>query len=344
MYINNAYTRNGSLDLRQLFIIEDCTDRIQMMQKATAENIERIKLSQQSEPVQDIGPHCDDPYECGFKNICWNHIPQNSVFDIARLKSAKKFELYQEGIVSFEDILNCDISLSDKQLRQVEAEIRALPPTVNKKAIRSFLDTLRYPLYFLDFETYMTAIPPFNGTRPYMQIPFQYSLHILDAKKGKLSHREFLAKEGTDPRRPLAENLCKDIPKGVCTLAYNMTFEKGVIAGLAALFPDLSVHLMDIHGSMRDLMTPFQIHAYYRREFGGSYSIKAVLPALYPGDPELNYSNLDTIHQGGEAMNAFPGLHTEAPEEIARIRKALLAYCRLDTLAMVKILEFLENI
>jgi hypothetical protein len=123
-----------------------------------------------------------------------------------------------------------------------------------------------------------------------------------------------------------------------------MTFEKGVITGLAALFPDLSEHLMDIHDSLQDLMTPFQTHAYYRREFGGSYSIKVVLPALYPGDPELDYSNLDTIHQGSEAMNAFPDLHTRPPEEIAQIRKALLAYCRLDTLAMVKILEFLEKL
>jgi hypothetical protein len=344
MYINSAYTRTGELDLGRLFTIEDCTEAVIKMQKTTAENIERIKRSQLSEPVEDIGPRCDDPYECGFKGICWKHIPEHSVFDIARLRSGKKFELYREGIVSFENVLNCDVKLNDKQQRQLEAEVRELPPAVNRRVIRAFLDGLSYPLYFLDFETYMAAVPPFDGARPYMQIPFQYSLHILDKKGGSLSHREFLAKEGTDPRRLLAESLCKDIPLGVCTLAYNMSFEKGVITGLAALFPDLSARLMDIHDSIQDLMTPFQTHAYYRREFGGSYSIKAVLPALYPNDPELDYSSLDTIHQGSEAMNAFPNLHTRPPEEIAQIRKALLAYCRLDTLAMVKIMEFLETV
>jgi hypothetical protein len=344
MHIDKTYTRTGDLDLGRLFTIEDCTDVVIEMQEAVAENIERIKISQLSEPEEDIGPHCDDPYECGFKNICWKHIPEHSVFDIAGLRGSRKFELYREGIVGFENVLNCHVKLNNKQQRQVEAEVRRLPPIVNRQAIRAFLDGLGYPLYFLDFETYMTAVPPFDGARPYMQIPFQYSLHILDTKGGGLSHREFLAKEGTDPRRPLAENLCKDIPRGVCTLAYNMSFEKRVIAGLADLFPDLSKHLMSIHDSMQDLMIPFQTHAYYRREFNGSYSIKTVLPALYPNDLELDYSSLNSIHTGSEAMNAFPDLHTRPSEEIAQIREALLAYCRLDSLAMVKIVEFLEKV
>jgi hypothetical protein len=122
-----------------------------------------------------------------------------------------------------------------------------------------------------------------------------------------------------------------------------MSFEKRIIAALADWFPDLADHLMDIHDNIKDLMAPFQSHSYYRREFEGSYSIKAVLPALYPGDPELNYDNLELIHRGGDAMSAYPALVNKPKEEAAAIRKALLAYCRLGTLAMMKIYGYLRE-
>ena len=342
MHLNNQYTRKGDLDLDELFTIEDCTDTVREMQKSIAENIEQIRQSQLAEPIRDIGPHCGDPYECGFIYHCWKHIPEISVFNIARLNDEKKYECYRNGIITFEQVINSNINLSEKQLLQVQTETEKLPPTIDRAEIRSFLKTLKYPLYFLDFETFMEAIPPFDGARPYMQIPFQYSLHIL-ARKGRTpDHREFLGKEGTDPRRPLAEKLCQDIPVGVCVVAYNKSFESRFISELAGLFPDLSDHLTGIIDYIKDIMRPFQSKAYYRREFGGSYSIKAVLPALYPDDKELDYNNLDIIHDGEEAMGTFPTLHEKPPEEIAKIRKALLAYCRLDTLGMVKILQFLE--
>jgi hypothetical protein len=122
-----------------------------------------------------------------------------------------------------------------------------------------------------------------------------------------------------------------------------MSFEKRVIRELAGLFPDLSDHLMGIYASIKDIMRPFQSQAYYRREFAGSYSIKTVLPALYPDDTEFDYASLDSIQNGSEAMSAFPALHERPPEEISKTREALLAYCRLDTLGMVKILQFLER-
>jgi len=344
MHINNRYIRSGELNLDELFVIKDCTEIVQKMQKSTEENIAQIKASQDYEPLQDIGPHCSDPYDCGFSGHCWKHIPEHSVFDISRLRNVKKFYYYRQGIISFDQVLESGIDLKEKQLRQVQCEVENLPPSIDHHEINSFLENLTYPLYFLDFETYMTAIPQFDGTSPYMQIPFQYSLHILSEKGGTLEHREFLAKEGTDPRRPLAEQLCRDIPRGVCVIAYNMGFEKRVINKLAEYFPDLSGQLLNINDCMKDIMRPFQTHAYYRREFAGSYSIKAVLPALYPDDKDLDYRNLNLIQGSVDAMDAFPNLHEKPPEVIAQIREALLAYCRLDTLGMVKILWFLEGL
>ena len=177
-----------------------------------------------------------------------------------------------------------------------------------------------------------------------MQIPFQYSLHIQKEQGGELEHREHLGIAGTDTRRALAEQLCRDIPKDVCSLAYNMKFEKMVIKQLAEQYPDLAEHLMNIHDNMQDLMIPFKEKYYYSEALEGSYSIKYVLPALCPGDPELDYHNLEGIHNGGEAMAAFPDIPNHTPEEQETIRKNLLAYCGLDTLAMVKVLEKLYEL
>jgi hypothetical protein len=341
MYLNNNYVRHGELNLKQLFRLEDCTDRVISMQndiKNTISLLKKIALSKK-EPVIKIGPHCD----CLFYDYCWRDIPKPNVFDVANMRSNKKWDLFTKGIVSFDQLLenNC---LNDNQKLQVESETKKLPPKINKKAIKAFLKTLTFPLYFLDFETFQQAIPEFDGISPYKQIPFQYSLHILLKLKSKLEHKEFLAKEGTDPRRLLAESLCRDIPQNVCILAYNMSFEKNVIKELAEIFPDLSKKLLNIRKNINDLMIPFQSKNYYCREMEGSYSIKYVLPALFPDNSDLDYNLLPGIHNGGDAMSAFSELAYRTPEEIQSIRNALLKYCCLDTLAMVKIYEKLCSI
>lgn len=217
-------------------------------------------------------------------------------------------------------------------------------PFIDKKYIKEFLSNLYYPLYFLDFETYQQPIPLYDGIRPYMQIPFQYSLHYIEQENGELLHKEFLAEADVDPRRKLAEQLIKDIPMNVCTLAYNMSFEKTVIKNLAELYEDLREHLMNIHDNIQDLMLPFINRKYYKKEMRGSYSIKYVLPALFPNDPSLNYHELDMVHNGSEAMNAYANLGKLPKEEQEISRNNLLKYCELDTYAMVKIWGHLKNV
>ena len=339
MQLNREYVHQGKLDEQKLFVITDCTGEILAMQDDIAANIADIKAvaEQSAEPEILIGSGCAG---CGFQEWCFRELPPNNVFAIGwRMRSNKKDEAYNSGIITFEDILDSGLKLSEKQMLQVKAVVQNLPPYINTDEIRSFLSQIKYPLYHLDFETCQQAVPQWDNVSPYMQIPFQYSLHIQDAPCGPVLHKEFLGKEGIDPRRSLAERLCADIPMNVCLMAYNMSFEKTQLKGLAKLFPDLTEHLMNMHDHMIDLMIPFQTGAYYCREMGGSYSIKKVLPALCPDDPELDYHTLNLIHDGGEAMAAFASLHEKPPEEIAEVRAALLAYCRLDTLAMVKILE-----
>ena len=216
---------------------------------------------------------------------------------------------------------------------------------INVVGIRDFLSNLSYPLYFLDFETLQQAIPQFDGQKPYQQITFQYSLHIKESATAPYQHKEFLApSDGSDPRRVVAEQLCKDIPMNVCTLAYNKGFECGRIKELAALFPDLAVHLMNIQEHIQDLLTPFQSGYYYVPAMGGSFSIKSVLPALFPDDPSLDYHNLTGgVQNGGDAMTIFPKIQRMQPDEAKAAREALLRYCELDTWAMVKVWEKLKE-
>ena len=346
MFIDSSYVRNGALDLQKLFKQVDCTDICISRQQEVETLIASIReyVSKTDEPQLDIGEYCNDPYPCVYQNYCWQNVPTPSVFEIHGLRKSKKFELYRSGVITFEDVIKNEPALSDGQNRQVKTNYFDLPCTVDKQEIQEFLATLTYPLYYLDFETFQQAVPEYDDISPYMQIPFQYSLHMQQYEGAPLEHFEHLGKEGQDPRRELAEQLVHDIPLDVCTLAYNMSFEKGVIKKLAALYPDLHDHLMNIYEHIKDLMVPFKKQNFYCKELEGSYSIKWVLPAMCPNDPELDYHALDGVHNGSEAMSAFADLPNHTPAEIAIIRHNLLKYCCLDTLAMVKILEKLRKI
>lgn len=345
VHINNQYVRNGELDIQALFHIEEVTDDAINLMPDVAANIERFDayMQQTEEPDDDIGMHCFDPYDCGFFAYCTRHLPKPNVFDVAGVRTTKKFKCYNDGIISFETLSTCN-ALSAGQYMQVEHELYNYAPHVEKQAIKDFLGNLSYPLYFLDFESFQPAIPLYDSSRPFEQIVFQYSLHYIEREGGELKHTEFLAYPGADPRRALAEQLCKDIPKGVCTTAYNMGFEKGRIKGLAEIFPDLADHLMDIHDHIQDLMIPFQKKYYYTKAMQGSYSIKYVLPALFPNDPSLDYHNLEGVHNGEEASAVFKKMATMSRDEMEACRTHLLKYCGLDTFAMVKVWEKLNEV
>ena len=344
--LNRDYVRQGKLDIHQLFNILDLKDLVNNeylkvpAQVAQAQQV----LQQQGEPARQIGDHCSTPYGCAYWNYCAQQqgLPSDNrptVFDLYRLRSAKKLDFFNAGKITFNDIQN--EKLSDIQRMQVDCTLNGTEH-IDKAGIKGFLNGLSYPLYFLDFETMQPPVPLFDNSKPYQQITFQYSLHYIEHEGGELKHTAFLApSDGTDPRRALAEALCDNIPPNACTLAYNDPFEKGRIRELAALYPDLSAHLMNIHDHIQDLLVPFKRGCYYVPAMGGSFSIKSVLPALFPNDPSLNYNNLKgPVHNGGDAMTIFPQLAKMTdPQEVQRLRQALLDYCHLDTLAMVKLWE-----
>lgn len=338
VHLNNLYVRNGAIDVRGLFVIEDLTGLVKDRHTAVAYKIERLREALSGDaPDIDIGIHCDDPYPCDFRGHCWQHIPEDSVFDLKQ-RGARPFDLYSQGIILLK---NVPLHLvSGSQLMQLEAFLNR-KEYVDLREVKNFLDTLWYPLYFLDFETFMPAIPPYNGLRPYQQVPFQYSLHYIEREGADLGHHEFLAEANADPRLQLANKLVDQIPEDACIVAYNAGFEAGRIRELADFFPQYRMRLLRIINNLRDLMIPFRKGHIYHWQMKGSYSQKAVLPVLVP---DLCYQGME-VADGGMAMDAYARMCSCGDQdEIGRIRKALLEYCKLDTLGMVRIVGSMKEI
>jgi hypothetical protein len=342
IHINNQYTRDGKLEIDKLFSIIDITDKVLEKQDEIKPNLDLMEqVLMADEPDIDIGVHCNSPFECDFSSYCRKHIPYPSVFDLYWMNSAKKFEMYYNGIVTFDDI-PIDFRLNETQKIQIDT-FKTGKPYINKNIIEDFLSTINYPINFFDFETFQNAIPRFDNQRPYQQIPFQYSLHIL-YEDGTLVHKEFLANETKDPRDELIDKMLKDITPNGSIMAYNQAFEKRVIKELADYKPKREKELLALNERFVDLIVPFRSRGYYHPDFNGSFSIKSVLPAMFPNNDELNYKKLGSVQNGGDAMNTFANLYLlKDKSKRDEIRKDLLAYCHLDTLAMVRIYEKLQR-
>jgi hypothetical protein len=341
VYINNQYVRKGALELKKLFNTESVKDKVCELQDFVISELKRLKKVLKGGDIPDIGigPHCSDPYQCSFWGYCWKDIPEYSVFNIAGLRGDKKFELFKLGHINLEDVPE-DYPLSDAQKLQIESHI-GNKSVIDKDNITKFLFSISYPVYYMDFETFMPAIPMFNGTRPYQQIPFQYSLHYQKTAKSKVEHYEFLADAEGDPREPFLKKLLADTKEPGIILVYNKSFEITRMKELAADFPKYAKETGERIERIVDLMLPFQKKFYYKPEMLGSYSIKSVLPALVP---ELSYKGME-IADGGTASAAFESLYYEEDAfRIMEIRDNLLKYCGLDTLAMVEILKVLQGL
>ena len=337
IHVNTKYVRQGPIDVRQLFTIASVRKEIIEEQRSVPDRIRALKamLAMGEEPQIAIGPHCTDPFECDFMHHCWKDLPELSVFDLNR-GSKHKWEMYERGILKLQDIpLNEPLTAS--QQRQMNG-LRYGTNTIDRGCIAAFLVTLKYPLYHFDFETFTTTVPLYDGSRPYQQVPFQYSVHIQESPTAEPDHREFLGDGTSDPREALVQQLIHDLGSEGDVLVYNITFERGKLNELARDLPHHRRALEAIIARLKDLMIPFQRGWYYVPAMNGRYSIKAVLPALVPG---LSYTSLN-VQEGGTASFLYSqlvqGLYKGDPQQL---REDLLAYCALDTFAMVRLLEVL---
>lgn len=290
-------------------------------------------IARTTEPAIDTGDHCNSPFECGFYDYCSRNKPRPEYpLDwLPRFSSAKVRELASQGVINMTDVP--DHLLNEKQQRVKD---HTLTNTVFFDANGAAADLASYtfPAYFLDFETIQFAVPIWKGTRPYQQITFQFSLHTL-AETGKLSQTGYLDLSGSNPSEPFANALIAACGLQGPVYVYNAGFETARIRELAERYPLLSEPLLAINTRVVDLL-PIARERYYHPDQQGSWSIKKVLPAVVP---ELRYDALDGVQDGGMAMDAFlEGIHPDTcVERKAQIQQQLLAYCELDTYAMVRL-------
>jgi hypothetical protein len=336
--INNKYTRQGALDIEQLFSTHDVTKEVQDLQSVISEEIKKQQQMLQGDvPAIDIGEQCTKPYPCDFMGHCWKHIPEESVFSLGG-RGLKKFDLYRQGIVDLQDVPDHLLSKHQRQQKHATLEKKDF---ISRNGIKRFLDSLWFPLCFLDFECFMGPVPPYNGTRPYQHIPYQYSLHILNNGDAELKHYEFLAGSYEDHREELLKKLLSEIPGNACILAYNKAYEAGRLTDLAEWHPKYSSRIEKILNNLRDLAEPFRGRAVYCHQMNGSYSIKAVLPTLVPG---MSYDTLK-VSDGQIAMDAFYKMcQSTNTDEKETFRNSLLAYCKQDSLGMVEIYRKLREL
>ena len=340
MHINNEYVRNGDLNLNELFSLVDCTAIVQEKINEIKGNLNNLinMVNSDTEPLIDIGDHCRSPFECDYIHHCWRHVPEYSIYNI--FSGRKLEELLVNDILEIADIPD-DFETTERQ----NIDIRSFKLNrvhQDRDAIKNFLGTLRYPLYFLDYETVFPAVPLFDNSRPYQQIPFQYSLHIRENREGDLRHVEFLHPDGSDPRPAFIQSLVENCGSKGSVVVYNQAFESGINNQLSVDFPEYSDRLDNITGRMVDLLVPFRARWLYHPDMKGSASLKRVLPAFVP---ELSYENLE-IGDGETASLLYLSCITDSALEQEKIQifRSLKEYCCQDTLAEVKLLEVLQNL
>lgn len=336
---NNQYVRQGAIEPKKLLKIEDVTaeveERMEGLEERIAEALKVIKLK--TEPDVRILKQCSHPFDCPFIPYCWAAVPTPSIYD-AGLNEKKLNTLLGLGIIHLKDVPAGMITASKKKFYE---SVLTGKPHVDRPAIAKWIKKLEYPLHFLDYETLDPAVPHFDGYRPYQQMPFQYSLHVIEKPGAKPLHYEYLETDQVDPVPALAETLSKQIgPKG-SVIAWNMGFESGRNAEMAELLPAYAKFFKSVNKRMVDLGDPVKKGAYVHPDFLGSWSIKAVLPVMFP---ELSYEGLVT--DAGAACDYYPKLISGelTPAERKETIAVMLAYCKMDTWAMVRILEEMEEL
>jgi predicted RecB family nuclease len=339
MHVNRNYVfQSGSIDVRQFFRIRNLTRRVKRLQPKLAFQLraEFTVLNMLKVPDLPPGSHCTEPVTCEFFDRCNPPRPDDHVGYLPRIQASAVEELEEIGVDSIRDIPD-DFSLNERQRRACTCVQTGEPwfgPELKKE-----LSELRYPLYFVDFETVNPAIPRFPGMRPYDQTPFQWSVHVLRQPGAEPEHHEFLAADTTDPRHEFIDSLCSVLGKSGSILVYS-TFESQRLSELAAWLPEFAGRIKKIERRLWDLLPVVRNHVYHPR-FAGSFSLKRVLPALVP---DMTYAGME-VADGTDAGLAWESLTRGGLDQAERdrIKKALLDYCGQDTLAMIRLLETLQS-
>lgn len=338
VHLNADYVRDTALNLQQLFrqvsILSFALEQKSIIEERI--NTQKQVLSATQVPEILPGAKCFSPYACDYMGHCWKSRPQNSVFQLAGISRAEQERLYESGQQSPEQVIITDelpllarLQVTTNRLRQ---------PFIDYKALRNFIQQFNAGIYFLDIENVQSAVPRYPGVRPFMALPFAYSLHRKNGEK--LEQTDFIAEPGADPRPAFIQNFLKDTAGETPILVYDASAERQTLKSLIQIFPEHTAEIRQRLSRLYDLMQPFASGWFHHPDMQGSISLKAVLPALVP---ELSHADL-SIQNGSHAMAVYEQLHqsTDLFEHQTKMDE-LREYCRLDTLGMVRIFEVLEQ-
>ena len=338
LVLNSQYVYpGGDYDLQELFRFHEATEYCQEHSDWVGDDVQRLHavLARTEPPVIGVGDHCFRPYECPYYAHCSAGLVEvdHPISDLYRLSQRRREELLANGVEAIPDI-PADFPLSTIQERIREAVRTGQPwraPDLNEQ-----LNAVEWPLYYLDFEAFQPALPRFVGTKPYQAIPFQFSLHVQAGPDDPLEHHEYLHTENTDPRPDLIEHLLAAVGEAGSIVVYS-SYERQILNALGTAFPEHAEVLRAVTERLWDLLPVIQNH-YYHPAFGGSFSIKSVLPALLP---EEGWSDLE-VADGRSAVLMYEQALVSKDEALQDwMFDALSAYCMQDTLAMVKVREAL---
>jgi len=343
-HVNSEYRRFGEIDIKELTKTEDVTNDVRAVIEETKLGIEKAFAVIESGTMPDISPRhvglgsLADWME--IYEILEGEVSPFSIYNLSNVNKKRIGELEDMGVKMIEDIPD-DYDVPNSQVAQV-AVTKSGERHIDKEKIKEFLGSLEYPLYFLDYETTSSVIPPFDGTRPYQQIPFQYSLHILESPDGELIHKEYLHTSNSNPVESLLKQLNEDIGAEGSVLVWFEGFEKPRNMEMGKMFPEYSKFLDNVNNRVVDLMIPFSRKWFVDKNFYGSASIKDVLPVLAPS---LSYKNLN-VQEGSTAARLWKEtfIENEDTGDKDKITNDLLKYCERDTLAMVEIWKYLIDL
>ena len=339
MHVDTSYVMKGKLNPRKLLKLEDITKEVEIAQSGIEDRIgcmlDIVHLKES--PSVKLSKGCTSPYECPV-NECWDFLPEHHVFHLYRA-GQKAFELYEKEIYAIADIPD-DVKLTEHQ--EIQRQCAKTGETfVHAESLKHFLNTLHYPLCYLDFESFSSAIPFYSGTRPFQAIPFQFSLHVIKDNKSKAKHYSFIHSGKSDPRLKFLKSLKKVLSKEGTIIAYNQSFEKSVLNTLCVMYPKYRKWVGLVNDRIVDLIVPFRSFYYYSPKQKGSASLKNVLPAVTGKD----YKDLD-ISNGNDASLAYLEMvrGKASKKDKDKIKKDLEKYCGLDTEGMVWIVDELRRI
>jgi hypothetical protein len=336
MHVDTSYVRDGELDPEELLQRTEVTDDVEASAKVVRSEAKRMVavMSARNCPETGVGPHCAG---CALYDDCWSFLPERHVFSLTR-GGEKCFELMDQGILKIKDIPD-DFPLRGKQAIQVACE-KSRKPHIDREKIREFLKDLTYPVYLLDFETFMVAVPPYDQVSPYEAIPFQFSLHVVEASGKRGKHHSFLADGSVDPRPELLGRLKRLIGRTGSIAAFNAPYEIRILESCSRRLPEYAGWIQSLRPRFVDVHVPFRQFDYYHPDQQGSSSLKAVLPAL----TKLRYEGLE-IGDGQTASLRFAEMAfgSVTPARKQAIRAALETYCHQDTEGMVEIIHALQK-